>query len=90
MIDKLSIDDSATRSINKLNRDSAVRKEITKHDSKLTTSLYDIDGMSSEELQASLHRIMENPQEPFSFLAPISDKFTDDKQLSMKPTEIDV
>lgn len=86
MIDKLSIDESAKRNVaSKLNRD-----ETTERDSKLTTvSLYDIDGMSFEELQASLCRIMENPRQPFSFLANICDEFANDKQLS-KRTDIDV
>jgi len=92
MFDKLSIDEEAKRNIaSKLNQDSAAQEEITEHDSKLMTiSLYNIDGMSFEELQASLRKITENPQQPFSFLANISDEFTNDKQLPSKPTEIDV
>lgn len=57
------------------------------------TFSYDIDGMSPEELYASLRRITENPQQPFSFLANISSEIADDNQLSMKTeksTEIDV
>lgn len=91
MIDKLSIDENAKRNIaSKLNKDSTARKEIMERDSKLAiASLYDIDRMSSEELQESLCRIMENPRQPFSFLANISDEFVKDKYLSTKPTEID-
>lgn len=91
MIDKLSIDKSAKRNIaSKLNQNSTAREEITEHNSKMTVSLYDIDEMSFEELQASLCRIMKNPQQPFSFLANISDEFANNKQFSMKPTDIDV
>ncbi|EGI68841.1 hypothetical protein G5I_02494 [Acromyrmex echinatior] len=94
MIDKLSIHESTKRNVvSKLNQDSTVRREITEHDSKLkkTVSLYNVDEMSFEELQASLHRIMENPQQPFSFLANISHAFANNKQLlSTKPTEIDM
>lgn len=92
MIDKLSINESAKRNITStLNQNSTPPKEIKERDSKLTTvPLYNIDGMSSEELQASLCRITKTPREPFSFLATISDKFVSDKQLSTKPTEIDV
>lgn len=57
------------------------------------TFSYDIDGMSPEELYASLRRITENPQQPFSFLANISSEIADDNQLSMKTeksTEIDM
>lgn len=87
MINKLSVDERAKRNIaSKLNRE-----ETTERDSKLTTvSLYDIDGMSFEELQASLCRIMENPRQPFSFLANIRDEFANDKQFSTKRTDIDV
>lgn len=91
MIDKLSIDENAKQNIvSELNQDSTAREEITERDSKLTASLYDVDEMSFEELQASLCRITENPQQPFSFLANISDEFANDKQLSTEPTEIDV
>ena len=93
MIDKLSIHESTKRNIiSKLNQDSTIRKEITERDSKLKKiiPLYNVDEMSFEELQASLRRIMENPQQPFSFLANISDEFANNKQLSTKPTEIDV
>ncbi|XP_011882196.1 PREDICTED: uncharacterized protein LOC105569934 [Vollenhovia emeryi] len=91
MIDKLSIDDSAKRnSASKLNRDSIARKEIRERNFKLTTSLYNIDGMSFEELQASLCRSVENPRQPFSFLTNISDEFANNKQFSTKPTDIDM
>jgi len=92
MIDKLSVHESTKRNIiSKLNQDSTVRREITKRDSKLkNVSLYNVDEMSFEELQTSLRRIMEDPQQPFSFLANISDEFANNKQLSTKPTEIDV
>ncbi|XP_012523991.3 uncharacterized protein LOC105829566 [Monomorium pharaonis] len=91
MIDNLSIDENAKQNItSKLNQNSTARKEIKERDFKLTASLYDIDGMSFEELQTSLCRITENPREPFSFLANISDKFVSDDKLSTKPTEIDM
>lgn len=92
MIDKLSIDESAKRNVaRKLNQDSVARNEMTERNSKLTTaSLYDIDEMSFEELQASLCRIMENPRQPFSFLTNISAEFANDKQFSTKPTDIEV
>ncbi|KYM80887.1 hypothetical protein ALC53_08700 [Atta colombica] len=93
MIDKLSVHESTKRNIvSKLNQDSTVRREITERDSKLkkNVSLYNVDEMSFEELQASLRRIMEDPQQPFSFLANISDEFANNKQLSTKPTEIDM
>lgn len=90
MIDKLSIDESAKQNIaSKLNKDSTTRKEITERSKLTIASLYNIDEISSEELQESLRRIMENPRQPFSFLANISDEFTKDKHLSTKPTEID-
>lgn len=91
VIDKLSIDESARRNVaSKLNRGSVVREEITERDSKLTATLYDVDGMSFEELQASLCRIMENPRQPFSFLTNVRDEFANDKQFSTKRTDIDV
>lgn len=91
MIDKLSIDESAKRNVaSKLNQNSVAREEIMKHNSKTIASLYDIDEMSFEELQASLCRIMDNPQQPFSFLANICNEFVNDKQFSTKPTDIDV
>ncbi|XP_018407627.1 PREDICTED: uncharacterized protein LOC108783536 isoform X2 [Cyphomyrmex costatus] len=76
----------------KIDLDSTVRKEITERDSKLkkTVSLYNVDEMSFEELQTSVRRIMENPQQPFSFLANISDEFANNKHLSTKPTEINM
>ncbi|KMQ93253.1 glucosamine--fructose-6-phosphate aminotransferase [Lasius niger] len=49
--------------------------------------------MSPEELYASLCRITENPRQPFSFLANISNEFADGNQSSMetgKSTEIDI
>lgn len=58
-----------------------------------TIPSYDINGMSSQDLQISLRRIREIPQQPFSFLANICEIFDDENQLAAKttkPTEIDV
>ncbi|XP_072743324.1 uncharacterized protein [Anoplolepis gracilipes] len=94
MIDKLSINKSTKRdSTSKLIQEATVQEDITEHDLKGRGFLYDIDGMSPEELYASLCRITENPQQPFSFLANISNEFADGNQSSMemgKPTEIDM
>lgn len=94
MVDKLSINESTKRNItSKLIQEATAQKDITEHDLKRTISLYDIDGMSPEELYASLCRITENPRQPFSFLANISNEFADGNQSSMetgKSTEIDV
>ncbi|XP_011707294.1 PREDICTED: uncharacterized protein LOC105462420 isoform X2 [Wasmannia auropunctata] len=92
MIGELSIDECAKRNIvSKVNQDSTIGERITERDSKLrTASLYDVDRMSFEELQASLRRITENPRQPFSFLTNISDEFASDKHLSTNPTEIDM
>ncbi|CAL1679717.1 unnamed protein product [Lasius platythorax] len=94
MVDKLSINESTKRNItSKLIQEATAQKDITEHDLKRTISLYDIDGMSLEELYASLCRITENPRQPFSFLANISNEFADGNQSSMetgKSTEIDI
>lgn len=94
MVNKLSISESTKRDItSKLIHEAATQEDITKHNLKRMTFSYDIDGMSPEELYASLRRISENPQQPFSFLANISSEIADDNQSSMKTektTEIDV
>lgn len=100
IIDKLHIDESMKCNIaNKLvQEDLKTREEITEsmHDlKKMAIPLYDIDGMSPQELQTSLRRIKETPQQPFSFLMDISKVFADEDQLSaearkQRPSEIDV
>lgn len=97
MIDKLFISESTNKRdiTSKLIQETTAQEDITEHDLKrmMTTSLYNIDEMSSEELYTSLHKITENPRQPFSFLANISNEFFDGNQSSMetgKPTEIDV
>lgn len=85
MISKLCIDESAKKNV----ADKSIQEEITKR----ATPLYDVAGISSEELQTFLRRITENTQQPFSFLANISKEFADDTRSTVnakKPTEIDV
>ncbi|XP_029158018.1 uncharacterized protein LOC114930392 [Nylanderia fulva] len=94
IVNKLSICESTKANItSKLIQEATAQKDITEHDLKKIISLYDIDEMSSEELYASLRRIAESPQQPFSFLANISNEFTDSNQSSIetgKSTEIDI
>lgn len=97
MIDKLFICESTNKRdiTRKLIQETTAQEDIMEHDLKrmMMTSLYNIDEMSSEELYTSLHKIRENPQQPFSFLANISNEFFDGNQSSMetgKSTEIDV
>ncbi|KAL0099987.1 hypothetical protein PUN28_019459 [Cardiocondyla obscurior] len=88
MIGELSINKSAKQSVNKLN--SAARRKIAECNSKLRVSSYNVDEMSFEELQAALSRSVENPQQPFSFLANISNEFTSNKPYVTKSTDIDM
>lgn len=96
MIDKLCIDKNAKSNIADKLTQEATAREITEHAhgfKKMTTPLYDMDGVSSEELQIYLRRITETTQQPFSFLANISKEFANDNRSSInakKPTEIDV
>lgn len=94
MINKLSISESTKRDItSKLIQKATAQEDITEHNFKrIMTFSYDIDGMSPEELYASLRRITENPQQPFSFLANISNEIADNQSSikTEKSTEIDV
>ncbi|EFN69217.1 hypothetical protein EAG_09347 [Camponotus floridanus] len=95
MINKLSISESTKRDItSKLIQKATVQEDITEHNFKrIMTFSYDIDGMSPEELYASLNRITENPQQPFSFLANISNEIADNQssiKTEKESTEIDI
>ncbi|KAM0725876.1 hypothetical protein ACS0PU_007957 [Formica fusca] len=95
MVDKLFISESTNKRdiTNKLIQETTAQEDIMEYDLKrMMTSLYDIDEMSSEELYTSLRRITENPRQPFSFLANISNEFSDGNQSSMETgtTEIDI
>ncbi|XP_011639886.1 uncharacterized protein LOC105428959 [Pogonomyrmex barbatus] len=91
MIDKLSINENIKQKVtSKLNQDFTVQEKMEYDFKPKKASFYDIDNVSSKELQASLCRIKENPREPFSFLTNISDEYMNDKRLPTKPTEIDM
>jgi len=94
MINKLSISESTKRDItSKLIQKATAQEDITEHNLKrMITFSYDIDRMSPEELYASLRKITENPQQPFSFLANISNEIADNQSSikTEKSTEIDV
>ncbi|XP_032672611.1 uncharacterized protein LOC116844748 [Odontomachus brunneus] len=97
MVDKLYINENTNCDVaNKLVQKATIRQEITKskHNfKKPAIPSYDIDGMSSQDLQVSLCRIKETPQQPFSFLANICEIFSDENQLvarAAKPSEIDI
>lgn len=95
MVNKLCIDEKTScDATGKLVQKAATREEITVHDSNRTSvSSHDIDGMSFQDLQVSLSRIKESPQQPFSFLANIYEIFNDESQPATEkaePTEIDV
>lgn len=94
MVNKLSISESTKRDItSKLIQKATAQEDITEHNLKrMITFSYDIDRMSLEELYASLRKITENPQQPFSFLANISNEIADNQSSikTEKSTEIDV
>lgn len=94
MVNKLSISENTKRDItSKLIQKATAQEDITEHNLKrMITFSYDIDRMSPEELYASLRKITENPQQPFSFLANISNEIADNQSSikTEKSTEIDV
>lgn len=97
--EKLYIDGNKKCNITKKSVEEAVNKEeIIKsaYDyKKKITPLSDINRMSPQELQVSLRRITEIPQQPFSFLMDISKAFSDENHSSadtrdQRPSNIDV
>ncbi|GAB1860331.1 hypothetical protein CAJAP_01410 [Camponotus japonicus] len=94
MVNKLSISESTKRDItSKLIQKATAQEDITEHNLKrMITFSYDIDRMSPEELYASLRKITENPQQPFSFLANISNEIADNQSSikTEKSIEIDI
>jgi len=98
MVEKFRVDRNTEGKVaDRLVRETSGRKEVTGRERNLrsmTIPSYDIDGMTVEELHASLQKITENARQPFSFLADISKEFArDDYHLSTKakePTDIDV
>ncbi|XP_011352237.1 uncharacterized protein LOC105288008 [Ooceraea biroi] len=89
--DKLHIDESTEGNItNKLIEETASEEETVEHVRNLrsmTIPSYDIDGMTTEELQASLRKITENAQQPFVFLTNISEELARDYDLLIKTKE---
>lgn len=96
MIDELYIDEDNRDAIGELIQKATTPEEIAepmRNSMRTAIPSYDIDGMSFEDLQASLRRIKETPQQPFSFLASIYEIFSEKNQLASeaaKSTEIDV